>query len=118
MVCARDLLVFKMAGSESELIESSSLGKDGLETLESLFSQADLIRAFHSLADTSVRMRDANEPRYILEVGLLKLAEMGNVSKVEDIVARLTGLEKQLSRDDEQSPPISMAAAAESKKKV
>lgn len=119
MVCVRDLLVYKMAGAESELIESSSLGTEGLAALEKLFSETDLIRTFHSLAETSVRMRDANEPRYLLEVGLLKIAEMGSVTKVEDLLTRLGELESSIAGSgDTENHPISMAAAAESKKKV
>ncbi len=115
----RDILVFKMAGEGSELIESSSLGIEGLKDLAKLFSEKDLIRAFHSLADTAVKMRDANEPRYLLEIGLMKIAEMGSVSKVEDILARLSNLEAGLKGSGEAvNPPLSIAASADSKKKV
>lgn len=119
MVCFRDTLVYKMAGETSELLESSSIGSAELAEIADLFSKSDLIRCFHSLAETSSRMRDANEPRYLLEIGLLKLVEMRSVASVENIVARLNELESS-SGGSTANPDssLSQAASADSKKKL
>ena len=57
------------------------------------FLEADLIRFFNSLAETEAGLRDAAEPRYVLEVGLVKLAEMRRVKPIEDLLKRISELE-------------------------
>ncbi|NNE66919.1 MAG: DNA polymerase III subunit gamma/tau [Pyrinomonadaceae bacterium] len=121
MICIRDLLVYKLAGEKSVLIESSSLDEANLEQIASRFSETDLIRCFNSLAETSVRMRSANEPRYLLEIGLLKLVEMRSLANIEDLIKRFesgipTHGESQVQEQSDDT--ASMAAAADSKKKL
>ncbi len=119
MVSFRDTLVYKMAGETSELLESSSIGSAELAELADQFTKSDLIRCFHSLAETSSRMRDANEPRYLLEIGLLKLIEMRSVTAVEDIIARLNDLESLSGNSVEtDDSTLAHAASAETKKKL
>jgi DNA polymerase-3 subunit gamma/tau len=118
MVCIRDLLVYKMAGDISVLIESSSLGREGLDKLAGHFGESDLIRCFNSLADTSSAMRGANEPRYLLEIGLLKLSEMKGISSLESILERLSEIESSLPEAGHSEEQKTSAATADSKKKL
>jgi len=119
MIAMRDLLVFKLADEKSTLIESSSVEEKALDELSRGFSETDLIRCFNSLAETTVRMRDANEPRYLLEIGLLKLVEMRSMAKLEELLERFEAL-APVSTDSagDSDPPASLAAAADSKKKL
>src|SRR5690606_28378264 len=48
----RDLLMFKVSGGDATLVESSVLDIDTLSALAARSSKADLVRAFHSLAET------------------------------------------------------------------
>ena len=37
------------------------------------FSESDLIRFFNSVSETESKLRDATQPRYVLEIGLGKI---------------------------------------------
>lgn len=89
----RDLLVFKMAGDADNLLDTAILSFDDLKEHSEPFTEADLIRFFNSLAETESNLREANEPRYMLEVGLIKLIEMRRVQPVEQLLDRLSKLE-------------------------
>lgn len=93
MSAFRDILMLKIAGEDESLIEGSALGKDSLLQFVNEFSQADLIRYFQILADTETRLKDSAQPRYVLEVGLVKLIEMARVKPIEEILAKLRELQ-------------------------
>ena len=115
----RDLLIFKVSGGDATLVESSVLTADSLKGNAERFSEADLVRFFHSLAETEARLKDAVQSRYVLEVGLVKLIEMRRVRPVEELLTRLASLESSLSSG---RPPEggtqNLAAAASSEKKT
>lgn len=89
----RDLLVFKVAGSESKLYESALLSPDEMKAASEPFTEADLIRFFNSLAETETKLKEASHSRHILEIGLIRLIEMRRVVAIEDILNRLAALE-------------------------
>ncbi|MBX3267408.1 MAG: DNA polymerase III subunit gamma/tau [Acidobacteria bacterium] len=91
----RDLSVLKVSGSE-EFIDGSAFPADQMKQMADRFEASDLFRIFHSLADTEVRLKDALQSRYVLELGLVRLAEMNRVAPVEQIIARLAELESSL----------------------
>lgn len=99
----RDLLVTSVSGSE-ELLESAICGRDELKRQSDLFSEADLVRFFHSLAETETLLKTAAHPRYQLEVGLVKLMEMRRMEPLSQLVARLAKLEESLRTGREPSP--------------
>jgi DNA polymerase-3 subunit gamma/tau len=93
----RDLLIFKMAGDVENLLDTAILSQNELEENAAPFSEADLIRFFNSLSETESKLREASQPRYVLEIGLVKLVEMRRVAPVEKILERLAELEKSLA---------------------
>lgn len=95
MSAFRDILMLKIAGEDESLLEGSALGKDSLLQFVNEFSQADLIRYFQILADTETRLKDSAQPRYVLEVGLVKLIEMARVKPIEEILAKLRELQAE-----------------------
>jgi hypothetical protein len=60
------------------------------------FSESDLVRFFHSLTETEKNLRESAHPRYQLEIGLVKLAEMRRLAALGQIVERLNALEEAL----------------------
>jgi DNA polymerase III subunit gamma/tau len=88
----RDMLVAKASDSET-LLDSAILSRENLLKYSSNFSESDLIRFFNSLSDTETKLRNAALPRYILEIGLVKLIEMRKVLPIEQILERLAKLE-------------------------
>jgi DNA polymerase III subunit gamma/tau len=92
----RDLLVTKVSGNE-ELLESAVCDPQELKRQAALFSESDLVRFFHSLAETETKLRAATQPRYQLEIGIVKLMELRGVETIGEIIQRLGALETSLS---------------------
>ena len=88
----RDLLVTKVSGNE-ELLESAVCEPAELKRQAALFSESDLVRFFHSLAETETKLRAATQPRYQLEIGIVKLMELRGVESINEILQRLATLE-------------------------
>ncbi len=88
----RDLLVTKVSGNE-ELLESAVCDLAELKRQAALFSESDLVRFFHSLSETETKLRAATQPRYQLEVGIVKLMELRGVESIGEILQRLSALE-------------------------
>ena len=91
----RDLLVTKVSGNE-ELLESAVCESQELKRQAELFSESDLVRFFHSLAETETKLRAATQPRYQLEIGIVKLMELRGVESISEIIQRLSALENNL----------------------
>ncbi len=88
----RDLLVSKVSGN-AELLESAVCEPEELKRQAALFSESDLVRFFHSLSETETKLRAATQPRYQLEVGIVKLMELRGVESIREILQRLDSLE-------------------------
>ncbi|HUF04581.1 MAG TPA: DNA polymerase III subunit gamma/tau [Aridibacter sp.] len=111
----RDLLVFKIAGDAHGLLDTAILSAEEMKGHAAPFLEADLIRFFNSLAKTEASLRDAADPRFVLEIGLVKLSEMRRVVPVEDLIERLFRLETEGASDHTE---IKKAAAAAPEKKT
>lgn len=98
----RDLLVVKVSG-DPKLLDSSSAEAGALQKQAALFSESDLVRFFHSLAETEASLKDAANPRYQVEVGLVKLMEMRRLASLSDLVGRIGELEDALRTG---KPPV------------
>lgn len=88
----RDLLVSKVSASD-ELLESAVCTPEELKRQAALFSESDLVRFFHSLTETETKLRTATQPRYQVEIGIVKLMELRGVESIAEILARLSVLE-------------------------
>jgi DNA polymerase-3 subunit gamma/tau len=106
----RDLLVTKVSGSE-ELLESAVCDADELRRQANLFSESDLVRFFHSLAETETKLSTAAQPRYQLEIGLVKLMEMRRLEPLPRLLERLNALEESLRTGKPSSPMKAMPPA-------
>lgn len=105
----RDLLVAKVVTNTEGLLDTSILDHDALKKHAEHFSESDLIRLFNSLSETETKLRNATQPRQILEIGLVKLMEMKRVTAIETILERLSKLEHLLTANqtgaaDTQAP--------------
>lgn len=91
----RDLLVVKVSG-DPKLLDSSSAQAAALKEQAALFSESDLVRFFHSLAETEATLKEAANPRYQVEVGLVRLMEMRRLAPLSDLIERIASLENAL----------------------
>jgi DNA polymerase III gamma/tau subunit len=110
----RDLLLTKLASDLENLLDTSILPPDEMRKYAEPFTEADLIRFFNSLSETDLKLHNALQPRYILEIGLVKLIEMRRVVQIEDILTRLAKLESiGANGTSSQTGTITIQPAAE-----
>jgi DNA polymerase-3 subunit gamma/tau len=113
----RDILMLKVSGGDIGLVESSVLNAEDLARQAERFTQGDLIRSFHALAETEAKLKDAVQSRYVLEVGLVKLIELRHVAQVEDLLQRLSQFERRVGDSSAAIAPSAAAASAVSVEK-
>ena len=87
----RDLLVVRVAPDSPELVELAG-DRQELAELSSRLSEDDLIRSIDLLTQVEGALRWAPEPRFHLEVALLKLAQLRELVSFEDLLARFEAL--------------------------
>jgi len=100
----RDLLVSKVSGNV-ELLEAAVCEPEELKRQAALFTEADLVRFFHSLSETETKLRAATQPRYQLEVGIIKLMELRGVESISEILRRLDSIESGAGGSPSTPPP-------------
>lgn len=88
----RHLLVFNTAGMDRELLPVAESERVQIERQARQFSNEDLVRFFTLLTDIEQNIRLSDEPRYQLEMGLVKLTQLAGLKSLEDILARLEKL--------------------------
>lgn len=115
----RDLLVFKIASESENLLDTALMSREEMQKHSAGFSEADFLRFFNSLCETEAQLKDATQPRYVLEMGLVKLIEMRRVVPVEDLLERLAKLESGFAGGNTASSPATeLAASATAEKKT
>ena len=117
MAHLRDLLVVKVSG-DAKILDSASGDSAALKQQADQFSESDLVRFFHSLAETEVTLKEAANPRYQVEVALVKLMEMRRLASLNDLVQRIAALETALRTGkppaDNPTPRANPASSAPS----
>ncbi len=96
MVHIRALLVVKIAGFDSELVQLPESEADNLKRLGEHFSEQDLLRFFSILTKTEQDIRTSSQPRFQLEIGLVKLAQARRLYLLEEALGRIEALESRL----------------------
>ena len=96
MAYTRHLLIVKSGITSSELLGMADVEAGRLQQLASQFSEEDLIRCFHLLAETEKEVKDSPHPRFALEIGLVKLAHATRLRTLDELINRLNELEARL----------------------
>jgi DNA polymerase III subunit gamma/tau len=106
----RDLLVISVDASRVDDPEIAAEGeRDRLKTLAGRFSREDLLRAFDLLTRAEADIRGAAQPRYHLEMALLRWIYLRKLTPIEDLIAGAGGApEKPAQR---AQPPAAAARA-------
>jgi DNA polymerase III subunit gamma/tau len=84
----RDLLVLSVDPSrinDAEIAGESE--RDRLKTLAGRFSREDLLRAFDVLTKAETEIRSAAQPRYHLEMALLRWIYVRKLTPIEDLIS-------------------------------
>jgi DNA polymerase-3 subunit gamma/tau len=96
MTHIRALLVIKLAGFDAELLQAAPGEAEALVRLAEEFSEQDLIRFFSILTKTEQDIRVSPQPRFQLEIGLVKLSQLARLHLLEDALATLEGIASRL----------------------
>lgn len=98
MAYLRHLLVVKSGITNGELLGVADVEVNKLLNLASQFSEEDLARCFHLLAETEKEVKDSPHPRFQLEIGMVKLAHLTRLRTLDELIRRLEALESQVNK--------------------
>jgi DNA polymerase III subunit gamma/tau len=96
MTHIRAILVTKVSGFDPELVQLPAGEGEALVRLAELFSEQDLIRFFSILTKTEQDIRASSQPRFQLEIGLLKLLQARRLYLLEDALKHMSDIASQL----------------------
>ena len=85
----RNLMVAKSCGAESSLVQVASEERSRLAELARLFGEDDLARFFNLLLRVESEMRYSLQPRFHLELGLMKLVHARRLAPLEGLLSQL-----------------------------
>ncbi len=92
----RDVLVVRVAPDSPELLELGA-DREVLDHLAERLTEEDLIRSLEVLTRLEGALRWSPEPRFHLEVALLKLSELRRLASFEELLARVEAMESGLA---------------------
>jgi DNA polymerase-3 subunit gamma/tau len=85
----RNLLVAKIAGKPTRLISASDREQQSLIAVAGEFSEEDLTRYLQLTLDLFKTLQSSLQPRFHLELGLVKLVQVGKLQLIEEALAEL-----------------------------
>src|SRR3984957_8227297 len=91
----RNLVVARIAGPDSRLIAASPREREEMVRISSSFSEADLTRYLQISLDLFRDLQFSLQPRFHLEIGLLKMIQAGKLVEIEQALADLGPVEQR-----------------------
>jgi len=88
----RNLMVARSCGAESPLLQVPKAERATLAQLAKLWSEEDLTRFFQIVLRLQSEMRYSLQPRFHLELGLMKLVHARRLASLESLLGELQGL--------------------------
>lgn len=85
----RNLMVMKVAGSESKLVAATTHERAAADTWLEEYSNEDLVRYVQILLALYQDLQNATQQRFRLEIGLLKLVYAGRLRPIEEVLSGL-----------------------------
>ena len=107
MTYLRHLLVIKAGIVSSDVLGIAETDINLLKSLSDKFSEEDLVRFFHLLTDIEKQIKDSPQPRFQLEIGLVKIAHSTRLRALDEVIKRLEELEIKLSSGNISTAPPS-----------
>ncbi len=92
----RAILVIKVAGFDAELVQLPQGEGERLSRLANSFSEQDLVRFFSILTKTEQDIRASSQPRFQLEIGLIKMIQAGRLYLLEDLIRQFEDIQSRL----------------------
>ena len=85
----RNLLVLKIAGKITRLVSASDREQEAMLTVATDFSEEDLTRYLQLTLDLYKTLQFSLQPRFHLELGLIKLVQAGKLHSIEELLSEL-----------------------------
>src|SRR5580658_4247120 len=83
----RNLLVTKISGADSRLVTASPSARAEMARIAAAFSEEDLTRYLQLALDLFRDLQFSLQPRFHLEIGLLRMVQAGKLISIEDALA-------------------------------
>ncbi|HUP02558.1 MAG TPA: DNA polymerase III subunit gamma/tau [Bryobacteraceae bacterium] len=87
----RNLLVARIAGQDTRLIAATPAQRQRLAAIASSFSEEDLTRYLQLSLDAFKDLQFSLQPRFHLEIGLVRLVQAGKLVPIEQALSELGG---------------------------
>jgi DNA polymerase-3 subunit gamma/tau len=85
----RNLLVTRIAGSDTRLVAASAAQREKMAGISARFSEEDLTRYLQLSLDLFRDLQFSLQPRFHLELGLVRLVQAGRLLPIEQAIAAL-----------------------------
>jgi DNA polymerase III subunit gamma/tau len=85
----RNLLVLRISGAAPRLVAASAQQREKMVAIAAQFSEEDLMRYLQLSLDLFGDLQFSLQPRFHLEIGLLRLVQAGRLLPIEEALARL-----------------------------
>jgi DNA polymerase-3 subunit gamma/tau len=85
----RNLLVARIAGPDTRLIAASVAQRERMAEIAAKFSEEDLTRYLQLSLDIFRDLQSSLQPRFHLEIGLVRLVQSGRLQAIEEALAGL-----------------------------
>ena len=108
----RNLLVARIAGSDTRLIAASAAERDRLAQIAARFSEEDLTRYLHLTLELFRDLQFSLQPRFHLEIGLVRLVHASRLLPIEQALAELGGAEERPAPAAARPSPLARVPAA------
>ncbi|MCZ6752463.1 MAG: DNA polymerase III subunit gamma/tau, partial [Acidobacteria bacterium] len=89
VLTARNLLVIRVAGAQPRLLESTAEESERLAAMAQNFTEESLTRFLEILLGLNQQLRQSTQPRFHMELGLLKLVDAERLIAIEDLLAQM-----------------------------
>jgi DNA polymerase-3 subunit gamma/tau len=102
----RNLMVARSCGADSPLLQVPEEERRGLAALAPQLSEEDLARYLNVLLRTQNELRYSLQPRFHLELGLMKLVHARRLASLEGLLSRLEELAPRGEDSVRVQPPV------------
>lgn len=100
----RDLVVARIVPEPTDLLDLADEERQDVIAIARSTDVVDLERLFAAWSRASDDAARAREPRWVLEMALVRLAHRPPLVPIDDLIARLTELEKKLGAGEGRTP--------------
>ncbi len=108
----RNLLVARIAGEDTRLIAASSAERSEMSRIAAQFSEEDLTRYLQLALDLYRDLQFSLQPRFHLEIGLLRLVHAGRLISIEQALAGIPAAPAKVAAPAVTSSPAPAVPAA------